>query len=338
MRKLLTMLFFLLCHGFTPPPPKILPMWYPIMPLKQIQQQDIHKITINGIPYVCYKSNDTYIIHTDVCPHQGASLSHGKITTHGNLQCPYHGFEFCNGMFCSIPDPKNKRALFTSKTLLPVFPTRVQSDMLFMSLKPNIDTEPFFPPEEYNSSFRGVSGFRIIEQDASLVIENLLDMLHISYVHSFGSRSTPLPTRIHHHDISNTSGRTVFSYTSNTDTISNRVGGSSQVRVENEFHLPSNTITRVYAGNIIKTVFTRTLPISKGKTLLFWTIYRNFWLDPNSDVFSIPGDMLIKYLMEKTINEDASILKNVYPGQNNTLNTKYDITIREFRKKFQQFN
>ena len=338
MRKLLIMLFFLLCNSFTPPSSNILPMWYPILSLKQLHKQDIHKIIVDGVPYVCYKSNDTYIIHTDVCPHQGASLAHGKITVNGNLQCPYHSFEFCNGMFCSIPDPKNKRALFTSKTILPVFPTSLKSDILFMSFKPNIETEPFFPPEEYDPSFRAVSGFRIIEQDASLVIENLLDMLHISYVHSFGSRSTPLPTRIHYHDISNTSGRTVFSYTPNTDTISNRVGGSPEVKVENEFHLPSNTITRVYAGNIIKTVFTRTLPISKGKTLLFWIIYRNFWLDPYSDVFSIPGDILIKFLMEKTINEDASMLKNIYPDQNNSLTTKYDITIREYRKKVQQFS
>ena len=63
------------------------------------------KIDFFSENYVGYRKNDEIIIHTDVCPHNGASLAKGWINKNGNLQCPYHGFEFCNGVFHKIPNP-----------------------------------------------------------------------------------------------------------------------------------------------------------------------------------------------------------------------------------------
>lgn len=331
--------FLRIVSGFVEP--KMLPLWYPLMPIKNAENKQIQKIFIHDRPYVFYKSSDNnYIIHTDICPHQGASLSKGWINKNGNLQCPYHGFEFCSGMFCKIPNPSKNIPYFNSKTILPTFPIKIDSDIVFMfpnSSGTSEDIVPFFPPEEYSESFRGVSGVRIIQQNYKMVVENLLDMLHISYVHSFGSQNTPLPTDIRYSDISKIGGRTTFEYSPNRDTISNRVGNTNKVIVENEFYLPTNTITRVYAGKIVKTVFTRCLPIRENETLLFWKIYRNFWIDPYSDTFSSIGDFLIRFLMDKTINEDADILKHVYNNQTSTLSTKYDITIQKYRKKYNDF-
>jgi hypothetical protein len=42
------------------------------------------------------------------------------------------------------------------------------------------------------------------------------------------------------------------------------------VMVENEFHLPSTTVTRVITGKFVKTVVTRALPQENGSTKLFW--------------------------------------------------------------------
>lgn len=315
---------------------KALPFYYPISSLKDAQKNPITKMEIFGEPLVCYNNrNDTFIVHSDICPHQGASLSKGWVNEMGNLQCPYHGFEFCSGMFCKIPNPVLGPPQFKSNTKLPVFPTVARNGMLFLSpisLKDPPLPEPFFPPEEYDKNFRAVEGSRIIEQNHMTVCENLLDMLHISYVHSFGNSISPLPYAMKSRNLSETSGRTEFLYQPRDFTISGKVGRVSKVIVQNEYHLPTNTITRVIAGNIIKTVFTRSLPISKNRTLLFWKVYRNFWVDPYVPEFSAAGDWLLTFLMEMTVNEDVEMLKNVYPDhREGPLKTKYDVTIRNFR-------
>lgn len=338
MKKFVVFIGFMVNVSFGYMNNKVLPLWYPVLPKTILDTKKLHKVDFCEAPYVLYKSKESYVFHSDKCPHQGASLSKGWVNKEGNIQCPYHGFEFCSGMFCKIPDPKKNISYFTSKTILPSLRTVVADDTLFVNINKSADADGiFFPPEEYDNKFVGVSGYRVLEKDAHLVVENLLDMLHISYVHSFGSRSTPLPFKIVHHDINSTSGKTVFKYNANQNTISNKVGGDTSVIVENEFHLPSNTITRVYVNNLVKTVFTRTLPIGKNKSILFWKIYRNFWIDPNFKIFTSIGDKIIKYLMEKTIDEDVAILNHIYTDFENTIDTKYDVTIREFREKYQNF-
>jgi len=331
---MMTTTFWIVSHGFLHP--RMMPHYYPLMELNQ-DIEKIHKVKVMGKNMVCYKNgNGTYIVHTDVCPHQGASLSKGWINEYGNLQCPYHGFEFCSGMFCKIPNPELGPPHFRSKIRMTVYPTRQENGMLFLSpissqtLSP---PDPFFPPEEYDESFRAVSGSTIIHRPYMMVCENLLDMLHISYVHSFGNAVSPLPHSIRYFPTGNVSGRTEFHYKPNDFTISNRIGKVSKVIVHNEYHLPTNTITRVIAGDVIKTVFTRSLPVHKNKTILYWKVYRNFWQDPYFPWFSRIGDWLLETLMKSTIQEDLDILKNVYPEfREGRLKTKYDVTIQKFRE------
>ena len=320
----------------------ILPFWYPILPTRELDKKKIHKIQFHDEPYVCYtKPNDTYIIHTDVCPHQGASFSEkGFVNDVGNLQCGYHGFEFCDGNFCKIPNPSKNPKYFRSRITMDTYPVQKNKDCLFFQPIVNVNTpEIFYPPEEADTeTFRGVEGYRFVDNHYLSVCENLLDMLHISYVHSFGSQVNPIPIDIKPKKLGEFSFQTQFHYFPNENTISTKVGSAPKVIVQNEYHLPTNTVTRVFAGNVIKTVFTRAIPISYNKTMLYWKIYRNFWLDPYFPIFNVIGDVLIRFLMEKTIDEDVDILKSVYDDKREgPLTTKYDITILNFRKDIQKF-
>jgi hypothetical protein len=105
------------------------------------------------------------------------------------------------------------------------------------------------------------------------------------------------------------------------------------VIVENEFFLPSTTVTRVKTGKYVKTVVTKALPHGFGKTTLFWELHRNFGIDPLGI-----GDYFLQILMEKTLDEDVSILKKIYPENRvGPIRTKYDVTIKSFRKAIEQF-
>lgn len=71
--------------------------------------------------------------------------------------------------------------------LIYIFPDAMRAGAIEQHVK------PFLIPEETDPTFRAVSGTAEIKSAANLVVENLLDMLHISYVHTFGNMQEPLP-------------------------------------------------------------------------------------------------------------------------------------------------
>jgi phenylpropionate dioxygenase-like ring-hydroxylating dioxygenase large terminal subunit len=318
-----------------------MPFWYPIGTEKTLLS-GIQPLRVMGVPYVSYpKNNSQLIVHTDVCPHMGASFSQGGwVNEHHHLQCPYHGFEFDQGKFICIPSSKKESPVRINSHKGLFLPPLLKKNGYYYMFPEDLDqivlSTPYFPPEHDDPNFLAVHGHQLLDCTLDSLVENLLDMLHISYVHSFGNMDMPLARNIHYTDLNEYAGRTSFEYSPNSNTISNKVGKTQVVHVENEFHLPTTTLTRVKAGDIIKTVFTQSLPVDKNKTLLFWTVYRNFWKDPFLPEFNILGDWLLEFLMKRTIQEDASILSRCYPEKRKGFLTKYDITIRKYRDKTSQ--
>lgn len=225
--------------------------------------------------------------------------------------------------------------------------------------------------ECFDPSFRTVSGNLVLHQNHHVVTENVLDMLHISYIHRFGNRLSPLPSSLSFESLLNkTGGRSTFWYYPHPVTLSTQVGKVNRVKVENEYYLPSTTVTRVAAGPMIKTVVTECVPISPLKCRLFWKVHRNFWVfPPYLEGLNWVMDQVMIFFMKSTLEEDKTILSHVYPPESSilpsekeridrevtnhdespndssqqsgedvlilphsVLSTKYDITIREFRR------
>lgn len=325
-------------------------------------------------PVVAYRNPMTgmYVVHSDICPHMGAHLHEGWVGENGGLHCPYHGFEFNqDGMFCNIPNPVKQYKRHESRICLPAYPVLEKFGYLFVpGVWPSADMyhpweeenliwpkttlskdasvrrlpvldvpyKPFFPPEEFNSQFRVVHGERLIPQYQDIITENLLDMLHISYVHSFGNRLAPIPYEVRGEKIHDWGYKTRFMYSPNQGTISTQIGKVNCVIVENEIYMPSTTITRVIAGNIVKTVHTMTTPRKGQESTLYWRIYRNFWRDPVFPHFDHIGDAVLRFFMEQTIDEDQDILGKIDVERRiGTLYTRYDVTIRKYREMMAQF-
>lgn len=328
-----------------------LPLWYPFSIQKMIQSGEVYKTKFFSDDYVIYKTkNGSLITHTNICPHQGGHFCNGGFLDQDqNIVCPYHGFTYnTDGNFLGICNqPRQESRLVHQETKkkrkqhMKTYKIKETEDLLFM--KPNETksfTTPdiFFPPEEYDRSFRGVSGYTVLSNNYLTVTENLLDMLHISFVHSFGS-TTNVPKNISFEEISEIHGKTSFYYYPAKRSLGSLLSLTEEldtenklkVMVENEYCLPTNTITRVYIEDSIKTVFTRSIPMEDNKTLLYWKLYRNFWTD--NFVLQYLGDFLVQYLMNKVIQEDIQILKNMNVNdRNGSIKTIYDKTILEFRK------
>lgn len=299
--------------------------------------KNMNRIRLWNEPVVLYRYNQSYHSLSDKCPHQGASLSKGWINHRGNIQCPYHAFEFNHkGQFCGIPNPQRRyQSSPTRHAYIPPYPTFYFDDDIYISPCRNdsILSLPHYPPEHFNKEYVRISDCQRIPTNYRVITENVLDMLHISYVHSFGNRNFPLPFDVQYKQLSPVSGRSVFRYRPYELTISNQVGKSPVVIVENEFHLPTTTITRVIAGDVVKTVLTRSTPISENESMFYYSVYRNFWKVNDLPCLNIFGDVLMKLLMRLTLNEDMGILKDVYTDARvGSLTTKYDTTILKYRE------
>jgi phenylpropionate dioxygenase-like ring-hydroxylating dioxygenase large terminal subunit len=314
----------------------ILPgLFYPVLLSKDLANKPVQTFFGNeDTRLVLYRNSTNHVVvHSDICPHQGASFACGHVTQHDELVCPYHGFKFNQGKFLGIP-PKQS----TKGYQIPVWETIEQHGLIYTRAPANAwyRANMNFLPEENDSSFRKIQGCRNIEQNHNVVTENVLDMLHVSHVHkSFGNRQNPLPKDIKYEPLGLFSGRSTFRYSPRPGSLASFLSGEAfpDVIVQNEFYLPSTTVTRVKAGQYVKTVVTKALPQGFGQTKLFWQMYRNF----GCDSLGI-GDYFLQILMEKTLDEDVSILKNVDPKHRvGPIKTKYDVTILHFRKAIEQF-
>jgi len=315
---------------------KILPLWLPIENIKRVSSKVPKLITIHDESFALYKDNNNNIQAIyDKCPHQGASLSKGVITPNNTLFCSYHGFEFVNGTFCRMPTTKYFKPticvprlhVYTDKNMVYVLP------LINMNCnKQNISNVPlpYTAPEHYNKSFKTITGQKLIHQNSEIITENVLDMLHISFVHSFGNRVSPIPFNIVFNKTSNISGKTTFKYFAGPTSISKQAAKENVVLVENEFYLPSTTVTRVIAGKFIKTVITKTLPIDDNTSIIFWELHRNFWIET---LLANVVDFFLRLTMEKTLQEDIDIISTIDKDKRFFgINTTFDITINKYRK------
>ena len=57
-----------------------------------------------------------------------------------------------------------------------------------------------------------------------LITENVLDMMHISYVHSFGNQMSPIPYDIIYDESNDYAGKTTFYYNAGPTSMSSLIG------------------------------------------------------------------------------------------------------------------
>lgn len=105
-----------------------------------------------------------------------------------------------------------------------------------------------------------------------------------------------------------------FRYRAGPTSISKVVGKVKEVVVENEFHLPYTTVTRVRFGKDIKTIYVVAVPINDNLTVVHYKLYRNFMMvHPKDESFINKGiDQFFQSVMTMTLNEDKTILESLY--------------------------
>lgn len=127
----------------------------------------------------------------NICPHRFAQLHKGRI--HGeSIACAYHGLRFGPDGQCSYnpngPVPKSVRVR--------AYPLTERYGMIWIWMGDPANADPATLPliaDKEDDRFEWVTGYLHVEGNYQLVIDNLLDLTHVEFLHPFlANADTPV--------------------------------------------------------------------------------------------------------------------------------------------------
>ena len=82
----------------------ILPLFWKVGKSEKLYKGDLHRFIFDDYPICIYRDmEDNVKAISDICIHRGASLAYGKLLNNNCVQCPYHGWEYKNGLVKTVP-------------------------------------------------------------------------------------------------------------------------------------------------------------------------------------------------------------------------------------------
>ncbi|KAL4451506.1 hypothetical protein ABPG75_007168 [Micractinium tetrahymenae] len=164
--------------------------WFPVAFVKDIPDGQPYGFRLLDQPIVIWKDGEgRYRCLRDACPHRLVPLSDGRIAPNGELQCPYHGWQFKGCGTCTLMpqggDPTAPRAVATA------YQCAVKQGLVWVKLKPapkdgsEPDTSGIRTLPELDDPDWLAFGdmWRDISYDWATLIENTIDAGHVPFTH-----------------------------------------------------------------------------------------------------------------------------------------------------------
>jgi phenylpropionate dioxygenase-like ring-hydroxylating dioxygenase large terminal subunit len=180
--------------------------WYPVAYLRDLDPKRPSAFTLLEQDLVLWweTASGRWRALADVCPHRLVPLSEGRITSDGQLECPYHGWCFNGEGRCThIPQAEPGSRPSERRSSCPSFATGEGQGLLFVfagdpalaSTVP-LPTVPALE-EQAEGPWLLQDTFRDLPMDALTLLENVLDVSHVNFTHhnTVGRRSNAAPVR-----------------------------------------------------------------------------------------------------------------------------------------------
>ena len=131
-------------------------------------------------PIVLFRNSNNVIALLDSCPHRNAPLSRGKIVN-GNIECPYHGWQFGKGGECQKIPGLHKTSMSSSRNARSI---EAKEKYGFVWVKLSSSTHEIHPPRflDNNSHHSFILPFEVSGSIVN-ILENFLDGTHTHFVH-----------------------------------------------------------------------------------------------------------------------------------------------------------
>ena len=142
--------------------------------------------TILKEPVVLYRKSDGNVAALqDRCPHRFAPLHMGKIVNGDCVQCPYHGLEFNSAGACVLNPHGTKNIPPRARVRSYPVTEKHKAIWIWMGDKsPDLSKVPDFSVLDNVPEMHATKRDRItIRANYELIIDNLLDLSHTSYLH-----------------------------------------------------------------------------------------------------------------------------------------------------------
>src|SRR6266545_3329855 len=174
--------------------------WYTAATSVELGEKPLARVICNE-PVVIFRGQDGNVaVLSDRCPHRKAPLSSGEVV--GNdIQCGYHGIRFAADGTCThVPGNaaigRNFRARY--------FPAREIHGLVFVwPGEPSLADPALIPDfsENVKPDWTGVHGTLHVKANYQLLIDNILDLTHVVFVHKTtlaggGVAETPLEVEV----------------------------------------------------------------------------------------------------------------------------------------------
>jgi phenylpropionate dioxygenase-like ring-hydroxylating dioxygenase large terminal subunit len=170
--------------------------WYTAATSAELADKPLAR-TICNEPMVLFRGDSgTAAALTDRCPHRKAPLSSGEVV--GNdIQCGYHGIRFAADGACThVPGNAQVGRNFRARS----FAVREMHGLVFVWLGEAALADPALIPdfsENVKPGWTGVHGTLYVRGNYQLLIDNILDLTHVVFVHKTtlaggGVAETPL--------------------------------------------------------------------------------------------------------------------------------------------------
>lgn len=159
--------------------------WYTAATSDEIGNKPFAR-TICNEPVVMFRREDGSVVALeDRCPHRMAPLSIGEVVG-DEIQCGYHGAKFRGDGACTMI-PSQKDLPIPRGFGVRSFPVIERAALVFIWTGDPAKADPALIPEWVNRNtddgWKAVYGYHHVKGHYQLVIDNLLDLSHVTYTH-----------------------------------------------------------------------------------------------------------------------------------------------------------
>lgn len=157
--------------------------WY-IVSLRRDVTDKPRRVIVAGRPLAVYRTPDgAPVALEDRCPHREVPLSMGLVQTDGTLQCLYHGIRFARDGACTFI-PEETRPIANADVRS--FPVREHGEWVWAFMGDPARASSVSPPAYpwfARPGWKARTGHLHVKCNYKLIVDNLLNMAHLPYVH-----------------------------------------------------------------------------------------------------------------------------------------------------------